>query len=162
MEPDYVAYIRRLVGSLGLERNIQIAGFMPRERLLPVYHTHDILIFPSVWQEPFSITILEGMACGLAVIGTATGGTAEILQHEINGMVFEVEDYKECAAHVLRLQKDADLFEMVRRNGRKTVEERFRLERMTEAIEQSLEQTVLSARCAGRRLWMPDGPVRAV
>ncbi|WP_454043023.1 glycosyltransferase family 4 protein [Cellulosimicrobium sp. Marseille-Q8652] len=39
----------------------------------------DLHVVPSRWDEPFGLTTLEGMASGLATVGTATGGTPEIL-----------------------------------------------------------------------------------
>ena len=43
-----------------------------------VYRAHDLLLFTSEWAEPFALTPIEAMGCGLPVIGTTTGGSAEL------------------------------------------------------------------------------------
>jgi glycosyltransferase involved in cell wall biosynthesis len=39
----------------------------------------DIHVVPSRWDEPIGLTVLEGMAAGLAVVGTACGGIPEVI-----------------------------------------------------------------------------------
>ena len=138
--PDYDNRIGRLVSSLGLERNVSFTGLIPRDRLPAIYREHDVLLFPSVWDEPFSITLLEAMSSGLAVVGTNTGGSPEILEDEVNALIFPKEDAGACAAQIARLLKAPELFESIRRNGRRTVEEGFRLEQMVERIDLALRQ----------------------
>lgn len=140
--PDYRVYVGHLVSSFGLENNVHFAGLVSRESLPSVYREHDILVFPSVWDEPFSITLLEGMSSGLAVVGTATGGSREILEDNVNALVFPKEDAKACSSQILRLMNDLELFERIRQSGTRTIEERFRFENMMDKIEESLQSVV--------------------
>jgi len=140
--PEYEAQIRQLISSLQLERHVRFTGQVPRERLLSIYQEHDVLVFPSIWDEPFSITLLEAMASGLAVVGTATGGSNEILEDGVNALVFQKEEAQECAACILRLFTDERLFEEIRRKGRFTVEQKHRIEQMVDAIEGSVKEAV--------------------
>ncbi|HVG21952.1 MAG TPA: glycosyltransferase family 4 protein [Blastocatellia bacterium] len=142
--PDYNNRIRSLVSSLGLEHNVIFTGLVAREELPGLYHRHDIFIFPSVWEEPFSIALLEALASGLAVVATQTGGSPEILESEVNALTFTKEDARGCAAQVLRFLNDAELFERVRQNGRRTVEGRFKFNSMVDEIERSLKTLVAS------------------
>lgn len=121
---------------------VRFAGAVPRERLAEIYAAHDILIFPSVWQEPFSITLLEALASGLAVVSTATGGTPEVLTHGHNALLFAPEDVDGCAAQVAQLAGDAAQYERIRACGRATVEQGFQLGQMVEKIEQHLKQVI--------------------
>ena len=75
---DFQAQLRKTVSSYNLEKHVRFTGKVRREDTPQIYQEHDVLIFPSVWDEPFSITVLEAMASGLAVVGTATGGSGEI------------------------------------------------------------------------------------
>ena len=135
----YESELRRSVQTLRLESKVEFAGPVAHEHLPGVYGAHDILLYPSVCDEGLGIGILEAMASGLVVLGTASGGSAEILEHETTGLVFPKEDAVTCAAYVLRLIGDPGLFERLRRNGRRKVEERFRVERVRNEIERSLE-----------------------
>jgi glycosyltransferase involved in cell wall biosynthesis len=136
--PDYLLEMQRLVESYGLGDHVHFTGLLPRELLPQVYHEHDILVFPSIWDEPFSITLLEAMSSGLAVVSTGTGGTQEVLGDNVNALIFPKEDAEACASQILRLFSDQELFDKVRRNGRRTVEEKFRFESMMDSIERSL------------------------
>jgi glycosyltransferase involved in cell wall biosynthesis len=143
--PDYVSELRRFVQTHGLEEHVEFAGHVAHAQLPEVYRAHDILLFPSVIDEGLGLGILEAMASGLVVLGTASGGSAEILEHERTGLVFPKEDAATCAAHIQRLIDDRSLFEQLRLSGRRTVEERFRIERAVDEIERSL-QTQLAGR----------------
>jgi glycosyltransferase involved in cell wall biosynthesis len=77
-----VAELRAAVTFHGLGERVRFVDMVPRFELAGVYGEHDVLVFPSTWQEPFGLTQVEAMACGLPVIGTGTGGSAEILTEE--------------------------------------------------------------------------------
>lgn len=136
---DFQADLRRMISSYQLEKHVRFTGQVQREDTPRIYQEHDVLIFPSVWDEPFSITVLEAMASGLAVVGTATGGSGEILEDGVNALIFEKENAQQCADRIARLFSDQQLFEQVRRRGRCTIEQKHRLEQMVDTIERSLK-----------------------
>jgi len=136
--PDYLAEMKELVRAQGLQQNILFAGPAARERLPDIYREHDILLFPSLLDEALSITTLEALACGLPVVGTATGGNVEVLRHEFNALIFPKGDAITAASHVSRVIVDRELFERLSQNGRHTVEDGFDLEKMVDQIERSL------------------------
>jgi glycosyltransferase involved in cell wall biosynthesis len=138
--PDYGNRIHRLVWSLGLENNVRFTGLVPREQLPSIYREHDILLFPSIWEEPFSLTLLEAMSSGLAVVSTNTGGSSEILRSEENALIFRKEDADTCAMQVIRLLEAPRLFDNLRRNARSTVERDFRLDDMVNKIDLELKK----------------------
>ena len=64
---------------------ILFKGFRdPRE----MYSEIDILIVPSMWQEPFGRVIIESYGYGIPVIASNTGGISEIVQEEKTGFLF--------------------------------------------------------------------------
>ncbi|HEV7475480.1 MAG TPA: glycosyltransferase family 4 protein [Pyrinomonadaceae bacterium] len=140
--PEYEAQVRQMVSSFQLDEQVRFTGQLSRERLPSIYQEHDVLIFPSIWDEPFSITVVEAMASGLAVVGTPTGGSKEIFVDDVNALVFPKEDAEACAAGIRRLFTDERLFQEIRRRGRDTVERRFQLEQMVDTIERSLIEAV--------------------
>jgi glycosyltransferase involved in cell wall biosynthesis len=138
--PDYVAELHKLTTTYGLRQHVEFAGPVPREQLPALYQEHDILIFPSVWEEPFGIVLLEAFSSGLAVVATATGGSAEIVEDQFNALVFPPGDANSCAQRVLQLLCNPGLAQRIRRNGRRTVEMNFCFQPMVDAIEDSLER----------------------
>jgi glycogen(starch) synthase len=134
----YVDRLRRTIARHRLGGAVRLSGPVDRRDLPQVYRDHDVLIFPSVWNEPFSITMLEAMATGVPVVGTLTGGTGEALRDGWNALTFEKEDARACATQIARLFADRALYDCLRSNARRTVVERFTLDRMVDAIETSL------------------------
>ena len=63
-EIDYVRKLADLGRSLSLEASLQFLGPKDREVLIDLYREYDMLLFPSVWHEPFGLTVIEAMARG--------------------------------------------------------------------------------------------------
>ena len=121
---------------------MKFIGKVSREALAQIYREHDILLFPSIWDEPFSIALLEGMASGLAVVGTMTGGTPEILLDEVNALTYAKENADECAAQIERLFDSQELRISLSNAALRTIQERFAFPRMVDLIEADLELAV--------------------
>lgn len=138
--PDYDGSLHQLVTSLDLESNVYWTGSVPRAHLPKIHQDHDTLVFPSIWDEPFSLTLLEGMASGLAVVSTATGGTPEILVDEVNALIFPPDDPEACANQIIRLQHNPELHERIRLDARRTVEKQYNFVNMMNRIEMSLSE----------------------
>lgn len=143
VNPDEEAYFHQLVGKYGLEDCVHFTGMLPREELQSLYQSHDILIFPSVYDEPFGITILEAMSSGLAVVGTGTGGSGEIMQDGENALLFPKEDAPACASQLMRLMTDNALYEQIRKQGRRSVEQNFDFSRTIDQLEAVLHAVAL-------------------
>jgi glycosyltransferase involved in cell wall biosynthesis len=95
----------------------------------------DVLVFPSIYEEPLARITEEAMVSGLVVVGTITGGTREILSDGENGLTFAPEDADGLARQVIRLINDPDLRCRLAHNGRQTVLEHFTLDKMVNEIE---------------------------
>lgn len=52
---------------------------------------HQIQVFPSL-AEAFGMTLVEGMACGLAPVASNIGGPRDIIKHEMNGLLIPLRD----------------------------------------------------------------------
>src|SRR5205823_3988790 len=93
-----------------------------------------VLVVPSLWDEPFSIVVLEGMGVGLPVAASNTGGTPEAIEDGDNGFLFPRGNFRELAAILDRLEGDRHLCERVGARARQCVLERFTLEQMVDQI----------------------------
>lgn len=67
--------LRRLTAPLG--EAVEFRPFVDRSEVVAAYQSASILCVPSKWEEPFSLAVLEGMACGLPVIASERGGIRE-------------------------------------------------------------------------------------
>ena len=73
------ADLLRQVHEMGLENSVRLLGLISAENLPDWYRAADYFIMPSEYLEGFGLATLEAMACGTPTLGTAVGGTAELL-----------------------------------------------------------------------------------
>jgi glycogen(starch) synthase len=140
--PDYEAFLRDLVERERLQDFVSFHKPVSKDQMPAVLQQSDVLIFPSIYEEPLARMTQEAMASGLVVIGTTTGGTKEILRDGETGLTFAPEDAHGLAEQVFRLSVDPDLCCRLAQAGRQTVLENFTLDKMVEEIEAYLVECV--------------------
>jgi glycosyltransferase involved in cell wall biosynthesis len=72
----YELSLHRRAAALGSK--VAFRPFLPHDDVARVFQAHDVLVVPSQYDEPFGLVVLEGMACGLAVVATRRGGIPEV------------------------------------------------------------------------------------
>jgi len=95
----------------------------------------DIFILPSMEREGLGIAIIEAMAVGLPVIGTRLGGIPEVIEEDVNGLLFAPGNSEELAAAIEKLIAAPAIREKMGRMGRGIYEEKFTAEKMITNIE---------------------------
>jgi glycosyltransferase involved in cell wall biosynthesis len=134
----YVAELRALVRSSGLESEVEFGGFVAREELPAVYGAHDVLLVPSIAPEAFGLVILEGMATGLLVIASGTGGSGEIVTDGETGLLAAPDDPAAWAAAIRRVTAEPELYHRICRAAREAVERDYDLRRAVAEVEAEL------------------------
>ena len=71
--------------------NIKFEGWIEFEILSNFINRTRLLVVPSV-TEPQGIVVVEGMACGVPVIGSKTGGIPDMIKHDNNGWLVKKND----------------------------------------------------------------------
>jgi glycosyltransferase involved in cell wall biosynthesis len=71
-----VRRLRALAEEIGVADRVRLVGAVPREEMPYWYRSADVLV-AAPWYEPFGLTPLEAMACGVPVVGTAVGGLTD-------------------------------------------------------------------------------------
>jgi glycosyltransferase involved in cell wall biosynthesis len=133
--PDYEAFLRDLVERESLHDFVTFHKPVSKDEMPATLQQYDVLIFPSIYEEPLARMTQEAMASGLVVVGTTTGGTKEILRDGETGLTFAPEDADGLADQVTRLIVDPDLRCHLAQAGRQTVAENFTLDKMVKEIE---------------------------
>lgn len=110
---------------------------LPRAQLAPRYRAVDVFVFPSRWEEPFGLVPIEAMACGIPVVATRTGGSAEFLTDGFNCLGFPRQDPEALAAAVTRLAGDAGLRALLTANGHETARH-LTVDRLADSFEEWL------------------------
>ena len=137
---DYLEHLQQMAASNCITDLVSFLGWLPRDQMPDLMHTCHILLLTSIHPEAFSRVVLEAMAAGLAVVGTLTGGTGELLQDGCNGLVCSTEDSEGMAHQINRLLDDPDLRYHLACKGQEMVLEQYSMEHMVERIEALLER----------------------
>ena len=74
-----------------LKDKILFTRFIPYNIMPDYLHLSDIAVIPSIWDEPFSLSVAEAQAMGLPIITTQRGGIPEVVTEE-NAILLETDD----------------------------------------------------------------------
>jgi glycosyltransferase involved in cell wall biosynthesis len=91
---------------------VEFAGARFGDELAARLNQCRIMVVPSIWQEPFGIVALEGIACGCAVIGASGGGLPEAIGP--CGITFKSGDADALAEAIAKLLNDPALLQSLR------------------------------------------------
>ncbi len=100
-EDDYADGLAALARELGIAERVELRGHRPD--VWAELSRLDVLVHASITPEPFGQVVLEGMAAGVPVIAAAAGGPAEILRHDVTGVLYELADVDGLAAAMRRM-----------------------------------------------------------
>jgi glycosyltransferase involved in cell wall biosynthesis len=111
----YPSFVEELRGLAENDERITFYGSFSREELGRVMSGIDVLVVPSRWYENAPGVIFEAFAAGMPVVATDLGGMSEFVQHEENGLLFELEKAGDLLRQVRRLAEEPGLLEKLRR-----------------------------------------------
>ncbi|MFJ4026124.1 glycogen synthase [Paenarthrobacter sp. NPDC089989] len=145
--PELAAETARLIEELQSKREgvVLIERMLPRRELIQVLSHATAFACPSIY-EPLGIVNLEAMACGAAVVASATGGIPEVVDHGNTGLLVELEQVtdgtgtpldpekfvRDFAAALNEVVTDPDRARAMGVAGRRRAEEHFSWESITE------------------------------
>ena len=140
--------LSRLVGRLGLQDMVQLAGKMTHEKLVDLYRSATVFALPCQLakdgdRDGIPNVLLEAMAVELAVVSTDVSGIPEVIQDGVNGLLVGPGDPAALALAIHRLLDDPALRTRLGEAGRRTIVSMF----CTEANLQTVGQLLL-ATCA--------------
>jgi len=141
--PDYMASLRQLVAESGLKDCVAWRGQVRRSQVPAILGMTDVFLFTSIYEEPIARTVMEAMAAGVAVIGTAVGGQREMLVDGQNALVFDPGDAEGLARCIIDLRDNDEKLQRLVEGGKETVMQRFTLLRMVDEMEQWLQAILL-------------------
>jgi len=121
-------------------RKLQACSLLPyRENLHDFYASLDIFVLPSREHDPFGLVAGEAMLCGIPVIVTDACGIAGYVKSESDAIVVPADDPQALRAAITSLMAHDAKREMIGREGRKTAERLFGMEKMVEGYERVIQ-----------------------
>jgi len=136
--------LRGRAAALGVGGRVGFTGFV--DRPATVMRALDIVVHASTDPEPFGLVIAEGLACGKAVIVSAAGGAAELVDDGIDAITVPPGDSAALARAIDRLAADPSLRARLGDTARASAARRFDPDVFTRAFLDIYERVAPSAR----------------
>ena len=116
--------------------NLKVLGWAENDEVLRLMRRAEALLFPSLWPEPLSRVLLEGLGAGALVVAMDTGGTPDIILPGQNGLL--AQDVAEMASQLQAILQPEKTAERARLKdaARQTARERFSQEAVVGQVEQ--------------------------
>ncbi len=126
------APVERLAAELGLQQQVRFLGVA---RNVPeLLHTHRIAVL-STHYEGMPLALIEGMAAGCAVVGSAVPGVREVIGDGVDGLLVPEADPKALADALERLLRDDPLASRLGQAARARALREYGRERMNARYE---------------------------
>ncbi|MEV0734033.1 glycosyltransferase [Polymorphospora sp. NPDC050346] len=97
--------LRAFAVALGVADRVRLVGAVPPDQMPHWYRSADVLV-AAPWYEPFGLTPLEAMACGVPVVATAVGGLTDTVVHGLTGDLVPPRDPRALGAAIHALLDD--------------------------------------------------------
>ena len=114
-------------------RDVRFLGWLDRPRVMAWLAHASLLVFPSYGPESLSRVLLEAAAIGVPIAAMRTGGTGDIIEHGVSGLLSATPD--ELGDHVARLASDRAFAGSLARRARQHVDAHFDTARVVGRFE---------------------------
>lgn len=125
----------------GLGNRAVFTGYIDQE-ILPLYYgAADLAVFPSMWDEPAGLTMIEAMACGTPIITTRSGGIPEY----VGNIACVLDRNKNLPENITKAMKryfnlNKEKKERIRQDGIKRIQDNFSREKYLERFIESIKK----------------------
>lgn len=133
---------KMLAKELKLEPRVSFKGWVSMNKVYEFYSKCLLLVFPSIWPEPFGRTGPEAMAHGKPVVGFNVGAVSEWLKDGKNGFLLETKDIKGLAEKINLLAQNRNLAKSLGKNGRYFVAQEMNKEKYMGNLLRIYRETV--------------------
>jgi glycosyltransferase involved in cell wall biosynthesis len=87
--------------ALKLQSQVEFLGHISSDELGNQFADAWVQVIPSIWNEPFGLTVIEGMQRGTPIVCTKSGGITELVSHQHTGLLAEAnEDELACSIEI--------------------------------------------------------------
>ena len=104
--PDHPNRLKEAIKANGLDQKVKFLGFLSKDELNALYARSNVMVFPSIFEEPFGKSQIEAMAAGCLVVSSGTGGSKEIIRNGENGLLYDKESPTDLMEKLLAIHND--------------------------------------------------------
>jgi spore coat protein SA len=109
---------------------IIFTGYLPHEKLKYLYSIVNMIVLPSVWQDPCPLVVLEAMASETCLVSSAVGGIPEVMENGKTGVLVAPDNAKELARAISSVLNDPEKMRFMEINARQKIIANYTWERL--------------------------------
>ncbi len=134
------SFYKKLINEYKDNENIIFLGTKTHKEINELYKISNVQVVPSMWNEAFGLTVIEGMSAGIPLIVSNSGGIPEIVKDNSAIIVTreKIESELEIALKKIYNLDDSNISKMIN-NAQKRVKD-FTVEKYCENIDKLLEK----------------------
>lgn len=133
-----------LAKESGVYSSLVFPGWLEKQDVKAAYAACDVCVVPSIQFEPLATVILEAMASKKAVVGTAIGGTPEMIVDGKTGYLVHPQNISGLAEKIVDLLQHQDIARRFGEEGYIRVQEKFHIKHQCDQVldvyAQAIEQ----------------------
>ncbi len=115
----YFHWLWQIVKENQLLNNIQFVGILTPDEMAKNIQCCNVYVMPSVC-ENHSASLIEAMIVGAPCVSSLVGGVGTLIEHNINGIIYNSMDYMSLAGNIVRVFSD-DKFAISLSNNAKKI-----------------------------------------
>ena len=112
----YTKMLNDLIEEYDLRDNIVYLGFLSSEDMVKYISVCNVYVMPSI-MENHSSSLIEAMMVGAPAISSLVGGTASLIRHNENAILYNSLDFRSLAGNIIRIFENDSLAEKLSRNA---------------------------------------------
>jgi len=121
---DDLPRLQKIAADLGVSGSIKFLTGLSKQELAACYAHADIFALPSTG-EGFGLVFLEAMAFGKPIVAAAAGGSTDLVEDGVNGILVPPNDRQALTAALDRLLRDEPLRKSLGRRGAEIVRRKY-------------------------------------
>jgi glycosyltransferase involved in cell wall biosynthesis len=154
---------RRSAERYGIAGRVHFDGELRGGELVAAMQEAAVLVLPSLSAaEAFGMVLVEAMACGTPVIGSAVGGIPYVIEDGVTGLLVAPGDHRALAEACRKVVGDPSTADRLGAAGREAVIKRYAWPDLTNRYLMLFADLLGSQRSATRPRWSLRGKVRTV
>jgi glycosyltransferase involved in cell wall biosynthesis len=145
---DDLSRLRKIADDSGVSSSVRFLTNLSREQIAACYARSEIFALPSTG-EGFGLVFLEAMAFGKSLIAAACGGSTDVVQDSVNGLLVPPHDLKGLIEALSQLLENSTLRMKLGQRGAEIVRRQYSFEVFQSQLERIVEECGMDSNVTG-------------
>jgi phosphatidylinositol alpha-1,6-mannosyltransferase len=145
---DDLSRLQKIADLSGVSNSVRFLTNLSREQIAACYARTEIFALPSIG-EGFGLVFLEAMAFGKPLIAAACGGSTDVVQDRVNGLLVPPRDLKGLIEALSQLLENSTRRMALGRRGAEIVRQQYSFKVFQSQLERILEECGMDSNVTG-------------